>query len=40
LPVFLTRDESRSTIARGQVLKMQVSVDVKHRIQCLRYGKK
>lgn len=40
LPVFLTRDESLSTIARSQVLKMQVFVDAKDRIQCLRYAKK
>jgi hypothetical protein len=40
VPVLVTRDTNRTPLSRNQQLKMEVAVDPKSRIKCLRYDKK
>jgi hypothetical protein len=40
VPVLVKREENQTPLSRNQQLKMEVAVDPKDRIKCLRYAKK
>jgi hypothetical protein len=40
LPILVTPKENQAPLSRNQQLKMEVAVDQKDRINCLRYDKK